>query len=72
MTFLGKGEKETAVLAMKKAVVLDTEVLILSDASTVTLVTGEAIRIPFTVQANASGTITRLKLGGGGSAEPPF
>jgi hypothetical protein len=72
VTFLGKDEKETAVLALKKAAVLDSEVLILSDASAITLVTGEATRIAYTVQANASGTTTRLKLGGGESAELLF
>jgi hypothetical protein len=68
VTFLGKDQKENAVLVLKKAVVLDSEIVILSDASTITLVSGDAIRIPFSVKVDANGTTSRLKLGGGDSA----
>lgn len=68
VTFLGKDAKENAVLVLKKGVVLDTEIVILSDASTITLVSADSIRIPFSVKADANGTTSRLKLGGGDSA----
>src|ERR1700683_1047192 len=43
VTFLGKDKKENAVLVLKNAAVLDTEVLIQSDASAITLVSGDSI-----------------------------
>jgi hypothetical protein len=66
VTFLGKDVKENAVLVLRKAVVMDSAISILSDAPTITLVSGD-IRIPFTVQVDPNGTTSRLKLGGGDS-----
>src|SRR5581483_4820314 len=48
-TFLGKDEKETAVLVVKKSAVLDTTITIESDASAVHLLSGENIRITFSL-----------------------
>jgi hypothetical protein len=64
-TFLGKDQKETAVLDLKKAAVLNTEISIQSDATTINLVSGDSVRLSFTVLTTADGATTRLKLGGG-------
>ena len=72
VTFLGKDEKETAVLVVKKAAVLDTEISIRSDATTITIVSGGSIRIPFTVDVSPDGTTSRLNLGAGDSPKLLF
>jgi hypothetical protein len=66
-TFLGKDEKETATLALKKAAVVNTEISIQSDATAISLVVGENLHIVFPVSPGPDGAITRLKLGGGDS-----
>lgn len=64
-TFLGKDQKETAILVVRKAAVLGTTVSIQSDATTVTLVSGDSMRISFPVDPAPDGAISKLKLTGG-------
>jgi len=65
VTFLGKQEKETAVLDLRKAAVLDTEISIQSDATTIHLLSGKAIRMSFAVGKDSKTVTSRLKFAGG-------
>jgi hypothetical protein len=64
-TFLGKDEKETAVLVLKKAAVFGTEVSIQSDASAITIVSGDSLRIAFPVDPAPDGAVSKVKMTGG-------
>ncbi len=63
-TFLGKDAKETAALVLKKSSVLESELSIQSDATSISLVSGDA-RVTIAVIPQPDGTTTLLKLGGG-------
>jgi hypothetical protein len=60
-TFLGKDQKETASLVLKRAVVMGTEFQIQSDASAISLISGD-IRITLPVEQVADGAVVKLKL----------
>lgn len=64
-TFLGKDQKENAVLVLKKAAVFGTEISIQSDATGITLSAAESPRISFAVEPTPDGAISNLKLAGG-------
>lgn len=71
-TFLGKDQKETAVLVVKKVAVLGTELSIQSDATAIALVSGDSVRVSFTVDPTPDGATSKLKLVGGDQPSVAF
>ncbi len=64
-TFLGKDEIEVAVLLLKKAETMGAEIVIQSDAPTISFSSGDSVKVSFSVKPEKEGAISHVKFVGG-------